>query len=72
MEYRRPFFGEVLNSRPRDSYVLATQALLPMGGGDRGLSRAQYLSDPAVNAKLAAVAATTGSERAATFCQARR
>ena len=50
MEYRRPFFGEVLNSRPRDSYVLATQALLPMGGGDRGLSRAQYLSDPAVNA----------------------
>jgi aryl-alcohol dehydrogenase-like predicted oxidoreductase len=37
------FLGEVLNRRPRDSYVLATKLYFPMGDGDRGLSRAQVL-----------------------------
>ena len=35
--------GEVLRTRPRDSYVLATKLYFPMGDGDRGLSRAQIL-----------------------------
>ena len=35
------FLGEVLASRPRDSYVLATKLYFPMPSGDRGLSRAQ-------------------------------
>src|SRR3954470_5778895 len=35
------FLGEVLAGRPRNSYVLATKAYFPMGGGDRGLSRGQ-------------------------------
>src|SRR4029078_1409032 len=37
------FLGEVLTTRPRDSYVLATKLYFPMGEGDRGLSRAQVL-----------------------------
>jgi aryl-alcohol dehydrogenase-like predicted oxidoreductase len=35
------FLGEVLRSRPRDSYVLATKLFFPMSDTDRGLSRAQ-------------------------------
>jgi aryl-alcohol dehydrogenase-like predicted oxidoreductase len=35
------FLGEVLSSRPRDSYVLATKLFFPMPNGDRGLSREQ-------------------------------
>ena len=35
--------GDVLEGRPRDSYVLATKLYFPMGDGDRGLSRAQVL-----------------------------
>jgi len=35
--------GELLASRPRDAYVLATKLYFPMGDGDRGLSRAQVL-----------------------------
>jgi aryl-alcohol dehydrogenase-like predicted oxidoreductase len=35
------FLGEVLASRPRDSYVLATKLFFPMPNGDRGLSREQ-------------------------------
>jgi len=35
------FLGEVLASRPRDSYVLATKLFFPMSDTDRGLSRAQ-------------------------------
>jgi aryl-alcohol dehydrogenase-like predicted oxidoreductase len=34
------FLGEILASRPRDSYVLATKLFFPMNG-DRGLSREQ-------------------------------
>src|SRR5437016_10110411 len=34
------FLGEVLEGRPRDSYVLATKLFFPMGR-DRGLSRKQ-------------------------------
>jgi aryl-alcohol dehydrogenase-like predicted oxidoreductase len=34
------FLGEVLSSRPRDSYILATKLYFPMNG-DRGLSREQ-------------------------------
>jgi 1-deoxyxylulose-5-phosphate synthase len=34
------FLGEVLASRPRDSYILATKLYFPMNG-DRGLSREQ-------------------------------
>jgi aryl-alcohol dehydrogenase-like predicted oxidoreductase len=35
------FLGEVLATRPRDSYVLATKLFWPMPGGGRGLSREQ-------------------------------
>jgi aryl-alcohol dehydrogenase-like predicted oxidoreductase len=35
------FLGEVLASRPRASYVLATKLFFPMSDRDRGLSRAQ-------------------------------
>jgi 1-deoxyxylulose-5-phosphate synthase len=35
------FLGEVLQGRPRDSYVLATKLFFPMTATDRGLSRAQ-------------------------------
>ena len=35
------FLGEVLASRPRNSYILATKAYFPMSATDSGLSRAQ-------------------------------
>ncbi len=35
------FLGEVLEGRPRDSYVLATKLFFPMTATDRGLSRKQ-------------------------------
>ncbi|HYI40385.1 MAG TPA: aldo/keto reductase family protein [Allosphingosinicella sp.] len=35
------FLGEVLQGRPRDSYILATKLFFPMTETDRGLSRAQ-------------------------------
>ncbi len=35
------FLGEVLQSRPRDSYVLATKLFFPMSETDKGLSAAQ-------------------------------
>src|SRR5438309_5055313 len=35
------FLGEVLQGRPRESYVLATKLYFPMPDGDRGLSREQ-------------------------------
>jgi aryl-alcohol dehydrogenase-like predicted oxidoreductase len=35
------FLGEALQSRPRDSYVLATKLYFPMSDTDSGLSRAQ-------------------------------
>src|SRR3954469_25851421 len=35
------FLGEVLSSRPRDSYILATKLFFPISGQDHGLSRAQ-------------------------------
>ncbi len=35
------FLGQVLSSRARDSYVLATKVFFQMPNGDRGLSRAQ-------------------------------
>lgn len=35
------FLGEVLQSRPRDSYVLATKLYFPMSETDKGLSRQQ-------------------------------
>jgi aryl-alcohol dehydrogenase-like predicted oxidoreductase len=35
------FLGEVLEGRPRDSYVLATKLFFPMSQTDRGLSREQ-------------------------------
>jgi 1-deoxyxylulose-5-phosphate synthase len=34
-------WGEILGGYPRDSYTLATKVYFPMGGRDRGLSRAQ-------------------------------
>src|ERR687886_711939 len=34
-------WGEILADYPRDSYTLATKVYFPMGGRDRGLSRAQ-------------------------------
>jgi aryl-alcohol dehydrogenase-like predicted oxidoreductase len=35
------FLGEVLQARPRDSYVLATKLFFPMSETDKGLSREQ-------------------------------
>src|SRR5512138_3926685 len=35
------FLGEVLQGRPRDSYVLATKVFFPMSQHDSGLSAAQ-------------------------------
>jgi aryl-alcohol dehydrogenase-like predicted oxidoreductase len=35
------FLGDVLNDRPRDSYVLATKIYFPMDDDNRGLSRPQ-------------------------------
>jgi aryl-alcohol dehydrogenase-like predicted oxidoreductase len=35
------FLGEVLATRPRSSYVLATKLFFPMSAADKGLSRAQ-------------------------------
>ena len=37
------FLGEVLASRPRSSYILATKVYFPMSATDSGLSRAQIL-----------------------------
>jgi aryl-alcohol dehydrogenase-like predicted oxidoreductase len=34
-------WGEILADYPRDSFILATKVYFPMGGRDRGLSRAQ-------------------------------
>src|SRR3954471_5007668 len=34
-------WGEILSRYPRDSFTLATKVYFPMGGRDRGLSRAQ-------------------------------
>jgi 1-deoxyxylulose-5-phosphate synthase len=34
------FLGEVLASRPRESYILATKVFFPMSATDSGLSRA--------------------------------
>src|SRR3954452_15592757 len=45
------FLGEVLASRPRASYVLATKLFFPMSDHDRGLSREQVLKQ--IDASLA-------------------
>jgi len=45
------FLGEVLASRPRDSYVLATKLFFPMSDTDRGLSRIQVFKQ--IDASLA-------------------
>jgi 1-deoxyxylulose-5-phosphate synthase len=45
------FLGEVLASRPRDSYVLATKLFFPMSDTDRGLSRGQVFKQ--IDASLA-------------------
>jgi 1-deoxyxylulose-5-phosphate synthase len=45
------FLGEVLSSRPRDSYVLATKLYFPMSDTDRGLSREQVFKQ--IDASLA-------------------
>src|SRR5258708_11918078 len=37
------FLGEILASRPRRSYILATKLYFPMSATDSGLSRAQIL-----------------------------
>jgi aryl-alcohol dehydrogenase-like predicted oxidoreductase len=37
------FLGEVLSSRARDSYILATKLFFPMSDTDKGLSREQVL-----------------------------
>lgn len=37
--------GEMLATRPRDSYVLATKVFFPMSDTDKGLSRAQILKE---------------------------
>src|ERR1700712_3326396 len=34
-------WGEILQGRPRDSYILATKVWFPMSATDRGLSPAQ-------------------------------
>jgi aryl-alcohol dehydrogenase-like predicted oxidoreductase len=45
------FLGEVLQARPRDSYVLATKLYFPMSETDKGLSRAQVFKQ--IDASLA-------------------
>jgi len=45
------FLGEVLASRPRDSYVLATKLFFPMPDGEHGLSRGQVFKQ--IDASLA-------------------
>ncbi len=45
------FLGDVLQGRPRDSYVLATKLFGPMSDTDRGLSREQVLKQ--IDASLA-------------------
>jgi aryl-alcohol dehydrogenase-like predicted oxidoreductase len=45
------FLGEVLDGRPRDSYVLATKLFGEMEPGDKGLSREQVLKQ--IDASLA-------------------
>ena len=47
------FLGDVLGSRPRDSYILATKLFFPMddSGENQGLSRAQVLKQ--IDASLA-------------------
>jgi aryl-alcohol dehydrogenase-like predicted oxidoreductase len=45
------FLGDVLASRPRDSYVLATKLFFPMSDTDRGLSREQVFKQ--IDASLA-------------------
>ena len=37
------FLGDALESRPRNSYILATKLFFPMSATDRGLSRGQIL-----------------------------
>jgi aryl-alcohol dehydrogenase-like predicted oxidoreductase len=44
-------WGEILGGYARDSYTLATKVYFPMGGRDRGLSRAQILKQ--IDASLA-------------------
>jgi aryl-alcohol dehydrogenase-like predicted oxidoreductase len=44
-------WGEILSRYPRDSFTLATKVYFPMGGRDRGLSRAQILKQ--IDASLA-------------------
>jgi aryl-alcohol dehydrogenase-like predicted oxidoreductase len=44
-------WGEILSAYPRDSFTLATKVYFPMGGRDRGLSRAQILKQ--IDASLA-------------------
>jgi len=44
-------WGEILARYPRDSFTLATKVYFPMGGRDRGLSRAQILKQ--IDASLA-------------------
>jgi aryl-alcohol dehydrogenase-like predicted oxidoreductase len=45
------FLGEVLQDRPRDSYVLATKLFFPMSDTDRGLSQEQVYKQ--IDASLA-------------------
>jgi len=45
------FLGEVLASRPRDSYILATKLFFPMNDEDHGLSREQVFKQ--IDASLA-------------------
>ncbi|HEX7581785.1 MAG TPA: aldo/keto reductase family protein [Gaiellaceae bacterium] len=45
------FLGEVLSSRPRDSYILATKLFGPMSDTDQGLSREQVFKQ--IDASLA-------------------
>ena len=45
------FLGEVLSTRPRDSYVLATKLYFPMSDTDKGLSREQVFKQ--IDASLA-------------------
>jgi aryl-alcohol dehydrogenase-like predicted oxidoreductase len=45
------FLGEVLEGRPRDSYILATKLYFPMSDEDKGLSREQVLKQ--IDASLA-------------------
>ena len=66
------FLGEVLASRPRDSYVLATKLFFPMSDTDRGLSREQVHKQLDASLRGCAPTSSTSTSATATTADAAR